>query len=529
MLYLPKLVPPTVLYSVHQDCLLLFCPTSSEIEPLLALEFLHKIADALDDFLGSPLLPSTIEENYDVVAQIVGEVCEAGMVCNTESNALRDTVEVPNWVGSLLGGIGLPSTSPSLANRNHSLGLQPGQGSGLTGSISNVSNTTVTGSAIPWRRSNVRHTSNKLYVDIVETLSVILAPSGRPLSAMVKGNIVFTSKMSGVPDLLLQLSAPGGKAGIQNAMESPSFHPCVRLARWRDRPGELSFVPSDGRFMLAGYESNLLPDLFTSTATQAETLNSNLTLPVSVEMQTCLGSYGDELEVRVTFPLSSSAREPVFASGTPLRGGNGVVKPSGASTHTSNGGTSSFVSGPGVENISITVPVPSIVRSVSDIRCSKGEANLVPSDAALEWYIPKREAANIGSAGATMRCTLVGPPEESNFQQVGSDGLGMHATAYDYDETADGLSKANQGNHRAITEKQIPQDTQQRPAAPKADMLMPQIAMVSFNVKGWLASSIKVDSLTVNTTASKGLGAGVTPYKGVKYHTVSRQGVEIRC
>lgn len=60
-------------------------------------------------------------------------------------------------------------------------------------------------------------------------------------------------------------------------------------------------------------------------------------------------------------------------------------------------------------------------------------------------------------------------------------------------------------------------------------VLMPSGATVSFAIKGWLASGIKVESLSVDAKRSKGLGAGVTPYKGVKYLCVSRKGVESRC
>ena len=67
------------------------------------------MADALEDFLGSPLLASKIDSSYDVVAQIVSEINDAGTISTTEPNALREVVEAPNWVGNLLGGFGLPS------------------------------------------------------------------------------------------------------------------------------------------------------------------------------------------------------------------------------------------------------------------------------------------------------------------------------------------------------------------------------------------------------------------------------------
>lgn len=73
------------------------------------VELLHRIADALEDFLGAPLLPSKIEANYDTVLQIASEICDAGIIHNTEPNAVREVVEIDDWVGNILGGIGLPS------------------------------------------------------------------------------------------------------------------------------------------------------------------------------------------------------------------------------------------------------------------------------------------------------------------------------------------------------------------------------------------------------------------------------------
>lgn len=100
--------PPTLLFSLVHGNLLFLCPISRDIEPLFVLEFLHRVIDVLEEFLGSPLLASKIEASYDVVAQLLGEMCDAGSVCNTEPNALRDDVEVTGWMGKLLGGVGLP-------------------------------------------------------------------------------------------------------------------------------------------------------------------------------------------------------------------------------------------------------------------------------------------------------------------------------------------------------------------------------------------------------------------------------------
>jgi AP-3 complex subunit mu len=72
------------------------------------LEFLHRVIDVLEEFIGAPLLSSKIEANYDVVAQLLNEMCDAGAVSTTEGNALRDLVEVEGFLGKLLGGMNIP-------------------------------------------------------------------------------------------------------------------------------------------------------------------------------------------------------------------------------------------------------------------------------------------------------------------------------------------------------------------------------------------------------------------------------------
>ena len=94
--------------------------------------------------------------------------------------------------------------------------------------------------------------------------------------------------------------------------------------------------------------------------------------------------------------------------------------------------------------------------------------------------------------------------------------------AYDepYQSTAD--TKPAAGADKAEEERDVKKAAQNK-------ILMPSSASVSFSVKGWLASGIKVESILLDSRKSRGLGEGVKPYKGVKYLTISKGGVEIRC
>ncbi|KAI9805637.1 MAG: hypothetical protein M1833_005129 [Piccolia ochrophora] len=503
--YIHNTSPPTLLFSLLHANLLFLSPTSTDTEPLLVLEFLHRVVDVLEEFLGAPLLASKIEGGYDVVAQLLGEMCDAGAISNTEPNALRDVVEVPGWVGKLLGGVGIPATTSSTLPPTNPLSLP-----------NTTPNPQSTGSQLPWRRANVRHTSNELYVDILESLSVTIAPSGRPLAAFANGSIAFTSKISGVPDLLLTLSAPGGKASVERAIELPVFHPCVRLARWREKPGELSFVPPDGRFVLAGYEVDLLPS-FPEKASFNTPIN--LHLPVSLQIRTNLGPTGADFEARLTLSPPASATNTATPPSRPA-----FPSRLGTSSPAFGGSTNA----PSLEEIAVKIPVPPLVRNLSELRTSRGEAHYAPGDHVIEWRLPTKDST---SGVATLRCTVVGvaPGTGDTDSSTIADPVPLPST-YAYDEDTPYQSSGPSAAPAAPTP--APATTQQtrdeRRAAANAS-LMPSSATVSFAVKGWLASGIRVESLVVSTRTSRGLGEGVRPYKGVKYLTVSKEGVEIRC
>lgn len=516
MIYLTETNPPSLLFSIIQDRLLFISPTSSEIEPLLVLEFLHRVADVLEDFLGAPLLATKVEGAYDVVAQLLGEMCDAGMVDKTEPNALRDVVEAPSRMGKFLEGVGLPTSAPTALSSTN------------TPSLAALKARPGDNPAIPWRRSNVRHTSNELYVDMVETLSVIVAPSGRPLTARANGTIAFTAKVSGVPDLLLQLTRPGGKMNMEHTMQLPVFHPCVRLARWRERAGELSFVPPDGRFVLAGYEVDLLGKDYLEQAFSNPRFKPDLRLPATVEVRTGLGDVGAEFEVRLLLNSRFSASSSSSSTGIGSGGASGIGI-GGSSALSALGATraqSGTSTNPVVEDILVTVPIPLAVRNITDLKASRGEASYSPGDGGVEWRISTKDVATMGGTQptATLRCTVVGALSDDDDEANGA-GLEMRTETWEYDDTAAYQAPKDDA---ADKKSQVSEDRGVKKTRQNA-LLMPTSAAVSFSVKGWLASGVKVEKLHIDTQKSRGIGAGVQPYKGVKYLTVSRKGVEVRC
>lgn len=348
-----------------------------------------------------------------------------------------------------------------------------------------------------------------------------LAPSGRPLAAFANGSIAFTSKISGVPDLLLTLSASGGKLGLEKAIELPVFHPCVRLGRWKERPGELSFVPPDGKFVLAGYEVDLLP----SPSDLKSWSNAKLQLPVSLEVSKSLGPTGADFEVHliITPPSGSGSSSSGFSS----HPGLGPARGSGRSAPVFGSGIATSA-GPALQNVSVSIPIPVGVRNIMDLRASRGEAYFTPADSVVEWRIPTKDAAAAGTA--TLRCTIIGPLGDED--EEAANGFRFNAESDEYNEYETYQSSTvGAVNGPSLSAKDRRQQQEQRDVrkVEQNKAFMPRSASVSFSVKGWLASGIRVDGLVVDARKSRGLGEGVRPYKGVKYLTVSKKGFEIRC
>lgn len=328
----------------------------------------------------------------------------------------------------------------------------------------------------------------------------------------------MTAKVSGVPDITLLLSAPGGtsqqkSSGIARTMMLPSFHPCVRLARWAERPGELSFVPPDGRFVLAGYECDLLSYNFNeeNLPLQAE----RLFLPVTVDMRTNLGERGNEFEARVmlnnNFPGAPPPKPvPVSRPGlAAVRSGSaaqgGIANPFATGAQAGSSGA------PLLEVVSITIPFPTDVRAVLDFRASRGDAQFDIATKIVTWRIQTKDAGSVNGT-VTLRGAVAG---ESTIDED---------TVQDHSQ----VDSEYYGDEQIIEQKIQRLSLAASKIKLKSKSLMPRSISASFTVRGWLPSGIKVESLQIDPKRSKGLGAGIAPYKGVKYVTASRQGVEKR-
>jgi len=130
-------------------------------------------------------------------------------------------------------------------------------------------------SQVPWRKSNVKYTTNEIYLDIIDEIDAIIESNGTVSDQKIVGRVAVDSQLSGVPDLVLRFKNPTG------IIDDVAFHPCVRLSRW-DREQVISFVPPDGKFQLCSFSTK-----------------GNISLPMYVKPQVLFGQGTGTVHVMV--------------------------------------------------------------------------------------------------------------------------------------------------------------------------------------------------------------------------------------
>ncbi|XP_068493330.1 AP-3 complex subunit mu-like isoform X2 [Phaseolus vulgaris] len=137
------------IFQVFRDGITFLGCTQIEMPPLMAIEFLCRVADVLNDYFGT-LNEDIIKDNFVIVYELLDEMIDNGFPLTTEPSSLREIIYPPNVVNKAL--------------------------SIVTGSNSNVSDTLprATASCIPWRTSEPKYSNNEVYVELVEEMDAII-------------------------------------------------------------------------------------------------------------------------------------------------------------------------------------------------------------------------------------------------------------------------------------------------------------------------------------------------------------------
>src|ERR1700753_873840 len=116
--------------------------------------------------------------------------------------------------------------------------------------------------AVSWRSEGIRYRKNEVFLDVIESLNLLVSSNGTVLRSEILGAIKMKCYLSGMPELRLGFDdkvmfETTGRAtrGKAVEMEDVKFHQCVRLSRF-ENDRTISFIPPDGEFELMSYRLN---------------------------------------------------------------------------------------------------------------------------------------------------------------------------------------------------------------------------------------------------------------------------------
>ena len=185
----PSCAPPAlqvgrlVLLHVSRGPLLLVGVLERDVPALVVIELLHRVGDLLERYLKE-LSESALRANFVTVYQLLDEIIDNGAPLHTEPNVLQELVMMPGKMESMVA---------SVTGASHVSGALPES----------------TMSAVPWRRSGVKYTSNEVYLDLNERLDAVIdGRNGVLQRAEVWGDAQCTCNLSGVPRLTLSFTSP---------------------------------------------------------------------------------------------------------------------------------------------------------------------------------------------------------------------------------------------------------------------------------------------------------------------------------
>lgn len=268
------------------------------VNAAMVFQLLHSVLCIMKEYFGR-VTEDNIKNNFVLIYEVLDEVIDYGYAQNTDTGSLKTLI------------------------------TQAGTRSATKEETSQITNQ-VTGQ-IGWRREGIKYRRNELFLDIMESVNLLMSPQGHVLSANVAGRVIMKSYLSGMPECKFgfndrlslenkQRSTTGTDETAVNssggiAIDDCQFHQCVKLSRF-DTEHTISFVPPDGEFELMRYRTTKEISLpFRVIPLVRELGKTNLDLQVVLKANFRPSLFAQKVEVRIPTPTNTSGVQVICMKG----------------------------------------------------------------------------------------------------------------------------------------------------------------------------------------------------------------------
>jgi len=249
------------------------------------VSFMHKLCQVFAEYFKE-VEEESIRDNFVIVYELLDEVMDYGSPQFTDSKILQEYI----------------------TQESHKL------------EVTEVRPPSTVTNAVSWRSEGVKYRKNEVFLDVVESIDLLVSATGNVLRSEIVGAIKMRVYLSGMPELRLGLNdkilfeSTGRSKKKSVELDDVKFHQCVRLSRF-DNDRTISFIPPDGEFELMSYrlQTQIKPLIWVESHIEKHA-HSRVEIMVKARSQFKRRSTANNVEILI--PVPSDADSPKFRTTT---------------------------------------------------------------------------------------------------------------------------------------------------------------------------------------------------------------------
>jgi AP-1 complex subunit mu len=278
---------------VKHNSLYILATTERNANSAMVLVYLYRLIEVFKTYFKD-LEEESIRDNFIIIYELMDEMMDFGYPQTTEAKLLQEYIT------------------------QEGIKLDREQAQAVIGQVTGQT---------PWRQQGIKYRKNEVFLDVVESINLLVSANGTILRSEIVGAIKVKACLSGMPDLRLGLNdkvrfdppedgkkyeedSTSKKKGIE--LDDVKFHQCVRLTRF-DRDRTISFIPPDDEFELMSYRLNtsVRPLIWVEAIVDAHA-HSRVEYMIKAKTQFKQASAANNVQIIV--PVPPDADSPKFSS-----------------------------------------------------------------------------------------------------------------------------------------------------------------------------------------------------------------------
>lgn len=271
---------------VRHENLYIVAVTKCNSNAALVFEFCYRVIGIGKGYFGK-FDEEAVKNNFVLIYELLDEVLDFGYPQNSETDTLKMYITTE--------GV---KSEKAMTQDSSKITIQ------ATGATS-------------WRRSDIKYRKNEAFVDVIESVNLLMSQKGTVLRSDVTGQIMMRAYLSGTPECKFGLNdkvlldkdpqkASSSKRSKAVEIDDCQFHQCVKLGRF-DTDRTISFIPPDGEFELMRYRTTEHVNLpFRVHPVVNEIGKNRVEYKISVKANFSSKLYATNVVIKIPTPLNTA-------------------------------------------------------------------------------------------------------------------------------------------------------------------------------------------------------------------------------